>query len=268
MSNFFKDVVNDLDKVQTELLGPNYDYWKWILAPQEMGMSANGDLGALGNDIIGLIKYMETLIASGGAQRGPGENDPLGDRYFLKTGATCKDVTTGEDVTRSIFVDNIPNGDIPFISGALGTDFGEIVGIVPGVMSSTANINPLQIFQAFMEGTDPSCASVTLPVRDNKNNVSMGTGHLTFTDIRNVEPCLWQGATNPISGSSRQGCAALTFQNGTCNGCVKEGFQNDKALLDNQENMDDCNKKIRMILQVSLVILAVYILFRIIHKKK
>jgi hypothetical protein len=135
-------------------------------------------------------------------------------------------------------------------------------------MSSTANINPLQIFQAFMEGTDPSCASVTLPVRDNKNNVSMETAHLTFTDIKNIEPCLWQGSTNPITGSSRGNCAALTFQNGTCNGCVKEGFQNDKALLDNQESMDDCNKKIRIILQISLAILTLYILFRVLHKKK
>jgi len=267
MSNFFEDVVNDLEKVENELLGPDYDYWKYIKSPDEMGMSADGNLGALGNDIIGLIKYVETLIASGGAQKGPGENSPLGDRYFLKTGATCKDVKTGEDVTRSIFINNIPTGDIPFISSAMGTNFGGMLGIVPGIMSNAANINPLEIFQAFMEGTDPSCASVTLPVRDNKNIQSMASAHLTFTDIANIEPCLWKDSTNPISGSSRSNCGPLSGKNGTCNGCVKEGFQNSKALLDNQENMDDCNKKIRMILRVSLAILAVFILFRILHKK-
>jgi hypothetical protein len=269
MSNFFEDVVNDLDKVESEFLGPNYDYWKWISPPDEMGMSADGNLGAVGNDIIGLIKYMETLIAGGGAQRGPGENDPLGDRYFLKTGATCKDVTTGEDVTRSIFINNIPTGDIPFLSSAMGTDFDNVVGIVPGVMSSVANINPLQIFQAFMAGTDPSCASVSLSVRDSSNNVTLDSGHLTFTDITNIEPCLWKDATNPISGQTRTKCASLTFQNGTCQGCSEEGFQNADLpnQTDNKLYLDYCSNKINIILQTATVILASYILFKFLYKK-
>ena len=277
MSNFFEDVVKDLEKLETDLLGPNYEYWNWIKSPQEQGMSESGSLGALGNDIIGLVEYIETLVAGGGAQKGnlygQGADDPLGDRYFLKTGATCTDVNTNEKVTRYIYVDNIPNGDIPFISSALDTNFSAIEGIIPGVMSSTVNINPFQIFQAFMEGTDPSCALVTLPVRDTLNNVSYDTKHITYSDVKRVEPCLFAGATNPISGARRSGCGALSGA-GRCMGCVREeGFDNNKEdiinkkILENKLEMEKCDRMIKLFFHISLIILAIFITYKIISKK-
>lgn len=267
MSNFFNDVLNDLDRLQEDVLGPNYEYWKFIKSPQEMGMSDSGSLSALGNDIVGLVNYMETLIAGGGAQRGLTADLPLGDRFFLKTGATCSDVKTGEKATRYLYIDNIPSGDIPFISSSMGTNFGEFEGIIPGVMQSTANINPLQIFQAFMEGVDPSCAVVTLQTRDNKNVISSESRHVTFADIRNINSCLWAGSTNPISGESRYGCGALSPKNGTCQGCVKEGFQNINTLVDNSQKLQQCDKNIKTILQVSILLLAILIAYKIYVKK-
>ena len=265
MASFFNDVVNDLDKLQEDVLGPDYAYWKFIKSPSEMGMSSDGKLGALSNDIIGLVNYMETLITSGGAQRGPGSNLPLGDRFFLKTGATCKDVKSGEKATRYLYIDNIPNGDIPFISSALGSNFGTFEGIIPGLMQSTANINPLQIFQSFMEGSNPDCAVVTLQTRDNKNKISSESRHLTFSDIKNVEPCLWDNATNPISGEKRSGCGTLSPKNGTCSGCVKEGFTNKDSDI---SEIDKCNKRITQIFQLSLLILAILVSYKILNKKK
>lgn len=267
MSNFFNDALNDLDSLQEDVLGPDYEYWKFIKSPGELGMSSDGNLGALGNDIVGLVKYMETLIASGGAQKGPGSKLPLGDRFFLKTGAQCKDANTGEKATRYLFIDNIPNGDIPFISGALGTNFSAIEGIIPGVMQSTANINPLQLFQAFMEGTDPKCAVVTLETRDSNNNISTESRHMTLTDIKNVEACMWKNSTNPITGDSRSGCGGLSPKNGTCSGCKKEGFTNYEE-RNNYEEIDNCNKRINQIFHVSLLILFLIVFFKIISKKK
>ena len=268
MSTFFNDVVTDLDNLQEDILGPNYEYWKWIKSPKELGMSSDGSLSALGNDIIGLVDYMETLIASGGAQRNPGGNLPLGDRFFFKTGAQCADVKTGENATRYLFIDNIPNGDIPFISGALGTNFGAFEGIIPGVMQSTANINPLQIFQAFMEGTDPSCAVVTLQTRDNQNNLSTESRHVTLTDIKNIEPCMWKNSTNPVSGASRQGCGALSPKSGTCTGCTKEGFTNQNQTTNMADEIDICNKRISQIFKLSLLLLAILVAYKILNKKK
>lgn len=270
MSNFFTSVANDLNSAQENILGPNYEYWKWIKNPQELGMSADGNLDALGKDIGGLVQYMETLVTGGGAQRNPGAKLPLGDRFFLKTGAQCSDVNTGENATRFLFIDNMPNGDIPFISGALGANFSTFEGIIPGIMQSTANINPLQLFQAFTTGTDPSCAVVTLQARDNENNLSMESRHITLTDIQNIEPCMWKDATNPVSKSKRSGCGAGSPLNGTCAGCPisKEGFTNQDEITKNNFEIDLCNRRIFQILQISTVILVIIVLLKIVNKKK
>ena len=39
------------------------------------------------------------------AQKNP--NKPLGDKFFLQTGATCNDTESGETVTRSLYVNNV-----------------------------------------------------------------------------------------------------------------------------------------------------------------
>ena len=112
-------------------------------------MSKDGNLGALGNDAVAMVKYVEFLIAGGGASLVDG---PIGDRFFLRTGAKCRDTATGKPVTRSLFVDNIPSGHIPFISEGLGENFSSLEGLLPGTLFGLGNINPLAIFQAFMVG--------------------------------------------------------------------------------------------------------------------
>ena len=220
MSNFFKDVVNDLDAVQQEFLGPNYEYWNQIKSPDQLGMSGDGNLGALGNDIAGLVKYIKTLVTGGGATT---TSAPLGDRFFLKTGAKCVDVTSGDKVTRSLYIDNIPNGDIPFISSGLNHNFNTFEGIIPGTMQAAGNLNPLSLFQSFMEGTDPSCAAVSLPVRSVNNVSGTQTGFVTETDIRNIDPCIFVGGKNPVSGATRGNCGGgaggFEMGKGICVGC-------------------------------------------------
>ena len=243
MSNFFNDVVNDLESLEEEILGPTYQYWKMIKSPDQLGMSGDGSLSALGTDIEGLVKYIKTLVTAGGSSAQT-TSLPLGDRFFLRTGAKCVDVVTGNKVTRNLYIDNVPNGDIPFISSALGVGFTTFEGIIPGTIESAGNINPLQIFQAFMSGTDPSCAHVTLPLRDVNNNFSMGSAYVTFDDIRNINPCLFAGQKNPISGATRTTCGGGAgsgeMGKGVCNGCTIEGFQN---YLENPRKKNKKNKK-------------------------
>ena len=117
MSNFFTDALTDVNNLEARLLGPDYKYFKFIKPPDEMGMSADGSLGTLANDIGGLIGYVELLVTGGGkASRVDG---PLGNKFFLQTGAKCNDLATNNKVTRSIYVNNVPDGSIPFISAAL-----------------------------------------------------------------------------------------------------------------------------------------------------
>jgi len=188
MSNFFENVKNDFTKVEEELLGPDYNYSQKIKSPDELGMSSHGSISTLTKNITGLIGYVNVLAVGGGrAQKTSG---PLGDRFFLKTGAKCKNIANGELVHRSIYVDNIPDGSIPFITEALGgLKLTTFEGLVPGVMSNLARIHPMQIFQSFMTGSTPDCKAITLNTVDKKDNFtsSTETAFLTLDDIKMVE---------------------------------------------------------------------------------
>ena len=148
MSNFFQEVLEDAKGLEQQILGPDYQYWKQIKSPSEMGITTDGSISAIASDVAGLINYVELLVTgTGGASRTGG---PLGDKFFLKTAATCKDKASGEIVDRYIYVNNVPNGNIPFITGASGMNFSTFEGLVPGTLGNLYAMNPMLIFQAFM----------------------------------------------------------------------------------------------------------------------
>ena len=148
MTDIFSRALDDVDQLQEDLLGPDYNYTKQIKSPEEMGMSSKGSTTAISNNISGLIGYTQVLVTgSGNASKTGG---PLGDKFFLETGAKCKDKATGEKVTRSLYVSNVPDGSIPFITQGLGgAKFTSFRGLVPGTMSNLNKLNPLQMVQAF-----------------------------------------------------------------------------------------------------------------------
>ena len=209
MSNFFSDVLTDMKGMEQNLLGPDYLYWKRILKPSDMGMSADGNFSALTNDVNGLINYVEVLV-SGNA--GSTTGGPLGDKFFLKTGGQCTDVASGKKVDRYIYIDNVPNGNIPFISSGLGgTDFTEFEGLIPGLLGDLGKLNPLNLFKSFMMGDSPDCMSVTLqtivPVADadlndtGKDNVGNETQYVAVADVKNMDPCIFNDKKNPADPS-------------------------------------------------------------------
>lgn len=209
MSNFFSDVMTDMKGMEQNLLGPDYLYWKRILKPSDMGMSADGNFGALTNDVGGLINYVEVLVTGNGGSTTGG---PLGDKFFLKTGGQCTDVASGNKVDRYIYIDNVPNGNIPFISSGLGgTDFTEFEGLIPGLLGDLGKLNPLNLFKSFMMGDNPDCMSVTLqtivPVADanfndtGKDNVGTETQYVAVADVKNMDPCIFPDKKNPADPS-------------------------------------------------------------------
>lgn len=204
------DGVSALDK----LLGPSYDYSGHIKAPTEMGMSANGDFGTLADDVSGLLGYVDVLIggkcslgscASKRLNRSDGSyvgsyNKPLGNQFFLDTPVKCKDVATKEDVTRSIYVNNIPDGRIPMISDVGdGTSFDDFKGIMPGIMSNIAQIRPMQILMSFVTGTSSYCQAVTLPTMDVNDNPGTDTRFVTNADITVLPSSWFSGGVPPKS---------------------------------------------------------------------
>uniref|UniRef100_A0A6C0LKI8 Uncharacterized protein n=1 Tax=viral metagenome TaxID=1070528 RepID=A0A6C0LKI8_9ZZZZ len=203
MGNLFDEIKEDANKVQEKLLGPTYPYYKNIKSPSEIGMSSKGNISTLGKDIDGLIDYVEVLVA--GKSKASATGGPLGNKFFLKTGAKCKaNNIDGSDneVDRYIYVDNVPNGTIPFISSGLGTNFTDFEGLIPGAMGNLSVLNPFAIMQAFMSGSTPPCQEITMETIDNKNNKSNETHYVTTTDIKNMNSCTFSNGTNPVSGKT------------------------------------------------------------------
>jgi hypothetical protein len=191
-----------------DMVGPSYPYWNNINSPDELGMSANGDMNTLGNDINGLIGYVEVLVQGDSIASKTGR--PLGNRFFLKTAAKCTPQGSSGTTDRYIYVDNVPSGNIPFISSGMGTNFTDLRGLIPGAMDDLAVLNPGHLLTAFSSGTNPPCQNVSLQTIDINNNISSETHYVTLTDIANINPCSFNSGNNPVTKAScNQGFANM-----------------------------------------------------------
>jgi hypothetical protein len=188
--------------MEAQFLGPTYDYSKNIKTPSELGMSADGTLSALGKDVDGLIQYVTLLVEGSGNASATGQ--PLGNKFFLLTGQKCNDITTNTQVDRYIYVDNVPAGNIPFISSGMGVNFSEFRGMIPGVISNLNVLSPYGIMQSFLAGSIPDCQPITMETIDVNNNQSSETQYVTTTDISNMDPCIFPNGQNPVTQQSCQ----------------------------------------------------------------
>jgi hypothetical protein len=252
MSNIFEEVLKNPQSVEEKLIGANYPYYKNIRTPKELGMSDRGTLKVLGDNINGLRNYVEVLVT--GKSRASKTGNPLGNKFFLKTGAKCKNVVNGELVDRYIYVNNVPQGNIPFISDGLGVNFKEFKGLIPGTMSNMNVLNPYNILRAFMAGSTPDCQNITLQTIDVNNNKSNETNFVTLFDIRGMDPCQFQNKKNPLTGAR-----------------CRETYSN----LSNNELDDNENGSVSLpddvIAQLyfaGLGLLGVYLIYRIMEKSK
>jgi hypothetical protein len=174
-------------------LGPGYDYWKNIKTPSELGMSDAGTINALSNDISGLISYVSVLVDGNSNASKTGE--PLGNRFLLKTVAKCRNVqfdkTKPESeqnpkyASRYIYVDNVPDGTIPFIaSGPDGGKMKDFRGLIPGAIGNLGAFSPSGFYRAFTMGNYPDCIKISL--RTKHDNVDMEqTEYVAVGDIMN-----------------------------------------------------------------------------------
>ena len=218
--DLFGGSQGDIKQLERDILGDDYDYGAPIKAPSEMGMSSKGTLDVLGRDITGILAYMNVMVAGGG--RASKVNGPLGDKFFMPTASKCLDKDSQEQVTRSIYINNIPDGSIPFMAkGAGGAPFSEYRGLLPGIIANVTNINPLQILQAFMTGANPDCRLLQMEQikqikpenGDPYNESTMVSAYVIDTDIEEMNPCWFPDGTNPITKNTcRSGFTTMSPQ--------------------------------------------------------
>jgi hypothetical protein len=210
--NIFQEVLNDAKGVEEKLLGPSYPYYKNIKSPQEIGMSSKGSISALAKDIDGLISYVEVLVT--GKSKASVPSGPMGNKFFLQTAAKCVDASNNQEVDRYIYIDNVPEGNIPFISQGLGVNFSEFKGLIPGVMGNLNVLNPFGLLQSFTSGSKPACQQITMETINIDNVSSSETHYVTLTDIKNMDPCSFSNKKNPLTNiSCRESFNSLNSDN-------------------------------------------------------
>jgi hypothetical protein len=197
-TNVFQDSLTNAGAVQDKLLGPSYPYYTNINSPLQIGMSDKGTMTTLGNNINGLISYVELLVQGKSSASKTGE--PLGNKFFLQTGGKCNDVNTNTQQDRYIYINNVPNGSIPFISSAMGTNFTDFRGLIPGIMSDLNVLNPFEITQAFLAGSNPDCKLINLQTIDNNNQTSSESHYVTLVDINNMK----EGFTSGVAENAEE----------------------------------------------------------------
>jgi hypothetical protein len=199
--NLYEESANATeDTSSSSFLGESYAYYKNIRTPLEIGMSDKGTLKQLGNNVDGLIAYTEVLITGKGKASATGK--PLGNKFFLKTGGKCSATSAGangEETPRYIYIDNVPSGNIPFLSSASGVNFTSMRGLIPGTISNLNAFNPVGLFRAFLAGPVPECQEITMETIDTYNNRSTESHFVSLADIKMITACQFPGKVNPVT---------------------------------------------------------------------
>jgi len=268
MSNFFKKIGGGVENMQKDFLGETYQYHKNINSPSELGMSGKGDLGVLAKNVAGLVNYTEVLITGEGRASKTGR--PLGNKFFLKTAGKCEprgyinsrgklveNKKGGNSTSRYIYINNQPDGSVPFISSGMGRNFGNFRGLIPGVVGNLGHINPLEIMGGFAEKGNPPCYKVNLPTIDAKNRRGRASQYVAKSDLANLSGCAFRGGYNPVSKKTTRGC--------------KEGFDiMQKYLNKERENVSDPTKMAKdpvvVMYTTSFALLMSYLLYRLMRK--
>jgi hypothetical protein len=250
MSNIFQEVLNDAQGVQEQLLGPTYPYYKNVKTPSQIGMSSKGTIQQMSQNIVGLTNYVELLVS--GNSKASATGGPLGNKFFLQTGGKCVDNSvdgSNNQVDRYIYVNNVPQGDIPFISSGLGVNFTEFRGLIPGAMSNLNVLNPFGLIQSFLAGSTPPCQEITMQTIDVNNNKSSETNFVTVVDIQNMDPCSFPNGRNPITKVK-------------CAEAFSTGVSADAARVDMPDD------PLAQLYFASLGLVGVYILYRFMEKSR
>jgi hypothetical protein len=180
-----------------------YPYYKYIKTPKEMGMSSKGDTKTLSKDVNGLIDYMNVLVS--GKSKASMTGQPLGNKYFIDTKATCID-PNGQEQQRFIYINNVPQGNLPFLTGVTGVNFSGTRGLIPGAISNLNVLNPEGIMNAFTQDATPQCQSITMQTIDNKNKKTSESHFVALADIKLMDPCSFPKGINPVTKDKcRQG---------------------------------------------------------------
>lgn len=275
--------TSEITALVKALEGPDYSYIKAMNTPGDLGAGIMaGDVNA---NLNAINDYVNVLISGKGPARRGNSDQPIGDRYFLNTGAKCKAVnivddcaksadgcpTVGEGdaalVPRFTLINNIPSGKnsiFPDKLSSTGTAFDSFEGILPGIVDDIVEFNPAAMFSAFLLPPYPQCADVAIDVNTGDGvkggvdyNFESVSRHVILSEIAKLDPCIF---------SSNGGKRVNPVTKEVC----QEGFANmNDAYIRSPPIKAVVPKDTSVRIYILLVSLfASYLLFKLIFKQK
>ncbi len=285
-------VINFKSNTQNLPTFPNYDYGAFVADVSSLGMTKDvtgWGVEQIADNMSGLIDYIENVLISGtdkgnlavGLTNPSILNQPLGNAYFYPSTLTCINPVDGSAVTAYMYMNNVPQGNIPLISSLAGGDIRGLRGLLPGIFEDLNGFDPREIVTALEINEDVSCVYPELPVtnitEDGKSYDK--TNGLPYTYFENepgtdrnqsrpmfrsyaelIDPCLFKNGTN-------------TYSNKTCRS--KENFtninplQSDNQLLSNNQIKPTFEMSDDILIQIyfiAVAILFLFILLKMLHK--
>jgi hypothetical protein len=200
--NIFKEVLNDVQQVEQNLIGPAYPYDQNIKPPNQVGMSTTGTSAALSSNINGLRQYVDLLVSGNSSASATG--GPLGNKFFMQTGGKCLDNATNQEVDRYIYINNVPTGAIGNMNidlSGMGGLNGGFQGLIPGALQDLNVLNPYALMQSFLLPNPPPCQEITMETINSDNITGSESQFVTIVDIQNMDPCTFPNGTNPVTGA-------------------------------------------------------------------
>lgn len=170
------------------MLGPEYSYADELKTPSELGIGRDGSFEGIMRAVAGVNYYVDAIgfgEATGLAKMEGGRmrQQPLGVRFFTKTGATC---SNGADMYE--YIDTVPKG----LPGRVGEEVQKTMGVkfrglAPGFVEDSAHaLDPKPYFQAVIGSGYAQCKKVTLPVGDMEGKIQS-----TYTKDKNGQFVRW-----------------------------------------------------------------------------
>ena len=254
-SSFWQSVTGGADSAVKEITGPSYNYAKYIKTPSQLKMGSKPD--QLANNVAGIMDYVTILTEGGGPASKAGEL-PLGNRYFLETGGQCK-TSAGDVVKRSLYINNVPDGTIPFLS-ELSVKIDSFKGLVPGILGDLDELNPVHLFSAFTESSTTPCSNINMSVIDSNNIESTASGFVLDSEVKRLTPCAFANSVNPLT---KQTCKE-SFITANNNLRAKKNRSRKRQTRRNVYNLN--NKPLANVYTALVSGLMVYIIYKLVSK--
>lgn len=175
---------------------------------------------------------------------------------------------TEELVTRYVYLNNIPDGQIPFMGAATKGVMPK--GLVPGVFKNIAGLNPIPIIKSFTESSTPDCTAISVSIVDTDNTNRIQVAHVANSEIKDIDPCVFAPSGREVKKSKR----INPITNVTCQKTLDEidssGFtnryRNNLKPLEIPQISDFPEDPIIKVYYISIGLLMLYILTKHIHK--